>query len=914
MDGSRVARERDDESRVLDSVNDTFARVVVVVPTRNSARTLRACLESLRQQTHPCSIVVVDNHSVDATTAIAQELADRCIRAGPERSRQRNVGARCTLGSIVGFIDSDMVLAPSVVAEVAAAIEDGAGSVTVPERSVGIGYWAHVRAFERAFYGGADDVEAPRFFRWDVFVDAGGFDEHLDAGEDWDLGIRTRSLAQRARIVAHIDHLEGAPTYRQCCAKKAAYATGLRAFAAKHGFSALRQSVSRPYLRAPWRLLWPHPLLGLGLVALKSGEAAAVVRRLAVQQTAAETIQKGSAETPLPPDGRARQACGGSENDPAILRTCELVMPAYNEASSVSQTLESLLAVRLPIGWTWTCWTILDDASSDGTAQVVRSWSSCHPSPPLTVLRSQTRRGKSAALGDWHALVSGRAGEDHVVVVVDADVGAQRTSLNALLAPFEHSADMAVVWGADDVVDRSLGRRASAFQIEAVGRLAELKGSYSARAYGRFFAYRPSALTDFCWKPGQADDLQLYHFVVTHHLRVESAWGARVNVLPARGYRDFYLQTQRTFARLREAMDASTGTLSKEEMVESRGRPAVRLLALALAASTDFVGACAYASARIACIGIHVFRPVRFGDLRQPASSTKGIPGRALKRPRPLIVYLTARLALARRCRRHIANWPVVFLRILLAHLGWSWGTIRLVSGSLILEAPMTRLAWRPLIEVVASDVYRLRGASWEDPSHARLVLDIGAHVGSFTCALAQHLPGARFVCVEPSPVAIRWLRRNLALNGLTERVDLLDAAVADAEGVAVLTNADTASGSATVRTNGNSSGLRVRARRLEAIIAELGAPPDIVKLDCEGGEYPAVLSSALETWKGLEEVLIEYHPNHEHTFEEIRSRLEEAGLVLAWHDPNDEVPGFGMASFRSFQLVATKCSAHGRC
>jgi hypothetical protein len=50
--------------------------------------------------------------------------------------------------------------------------------------------------------------------------------------------------------------------------------------ARKHGRTGLRQAAGRPYLRRPWRLLYPHPILGLGVVALKVGEAVAMATAL----------------------------------------------------------------------------------------------------------------------------------------------------------------------------------------------------------------------------------------------------------------------------------------------------------------------------------------------------------------------------------------------------------------------------------------------------------------------------------------------------------------------------------------------------------------------------------------------------------------------------------------------------------
>lgn len=248
--------------------------VTVVVPTKNAARTLGACLQSLRAQTYPCRTVVVDNESSDSTVQIAEQMADLVLHQGPERSAQRNYGARTSPADVVGFIDADMVLEPRVVEEAVAALNNGAGSAIVPERSVGSGFWAEVRAFERSFYVGSEAIEAARFFRWDIFERTGGFDEELTGPEDWDLSDSARSLAPVARTSAIILHDEGAVRYLGACRKKAYYAEGLCRYLAKRGTAALAQAGRRPWLLQPERLLNRY---GAGLLALKAGEATAVI-------------------------------------------------------------------------------------------------------------------------------------------------------------------------------------------------------------------------------------------------------------------------------------------------------------------------------------------------------------------------------------------------------------------------------------------------------------------------------------------------------------------------------------------------------------------------------------------------------------------------------------------------------------
>lgn len=254
----------------------TSCQIAVVVPTRNSARTLETCLESLRAQSIPCTIVVVDNGSTDGTTEIARKLADVLAFTGPERSAQRNAGARLAPAPYVGFIDSDMVVGADVVAEALRALESGSGGVIVPERSFGTGFWAAVRAFERSFYVGSDGVEAARFFRRETFDAVGGFDETLPPGpEDWDLTVRVRSVSPVTRIDSWIDHDEGAPTLIGLWRKKSYYAPGLKIYTKRYGLGA-GAHLDRPYVRQPW-LLWSEgPKLGAGLVALKVGEGLAV--------------------------------------------------------------------------------------------------------------------------------------------------------------------------------------------------------------------------------------------------------------------------------------------------------------------------------------------------------------------------------------------------------------------------------------------------------------------------------------------------------------------------------------------------------------------------------------------------------------------------------------------------------------
>ena len=269
------------------------AGLTVVVPTRDSARTLRRCLESVRSQTRsdgtpfPVAIVVVDNQSADATPEIAAALADVFEPGGPERSAQRNRGLELTATATVLFVDSDMVLDPCVCEQVEAALgRDGVRAVVVPEESFGEGFWASCRGLEKRIAMGDPRTEAARGFRVAALRDIGGWSEELTAAEDWELTDRIRGEGwPTSRVAAHIRHDEGRPTLRAVFRKKRYYGQWVAAYFGPVPLAPSRtpsRVAGGPSRLSPLRILGRpgmlarQPVLAAGLVTLKSVDALGV--------------------------------------------------------------------------------------------------------------------------------------------------------------------------------------------------------------------------------------------------------------------------------------------------------------------------------------------------------------------------------------------------------------------------------------------------------------------------------------------------------------------------------------------------------------------------------------------------------------------------------------------------------------
>jgi len=246
-------------------------KLSIIVPTYNSEATIEACLRSIQAQTYSnIELILADNNSSDRTRDISRQYTEHLFIAGPERSSQRNQAAERATGRYLLFIDSDMELAPEVADQVVSEFENTEhAALIVPEETTGSGYIAAVRWFERRFYEGVEWIEAARAFRKQAFIDAGGYNEDLVSGEDWDLSQR---VGKTGRIEARIKHNEGAVGLFAHLKKKFYYAKHLGEYSQQHMHESAKQlgifSRIRLFLARPGLLL-SRPDLAAGMFLLK---------------------------------------------------------------------------------------------------------------------------------------------------------------------------------------------------------------------------------------------------------------------------------------------------------------------------------------------------------------------------------------------------------------------------------------------------------------------------------------------------------------------------------------------------------------------------------------------------------------------------------------------------------------------
>jgi FkbM family methyltransferase len=156
---------------------------------------------------------------------------------------------------------------------------------------------------------------------------------------------------------------------------------------------------------------------------------------------------------------------------------------------------------------------------------------------------------------------------------------------------------------------------------------------------------------------------------------------------------------------------------------------------------------------------------------------------------------------------------------------------------------------WNTINACSAEDEYRLRDL----PVEGRLVFDIGAHVGGVGVWLASR--GARVIFVEPVPENVAQIEKNLALNGATGEV--LRAALGTNR-VNLGPEGDAHEFIANIGGVGQARPVECAETTFESMVSEFGLP-DIVKLDCEGGEWAVLHDTDI---RKVPVIVGEYHPD----------------------------------------------------
>ncbi|MFW5990600.1 MAG: FkbM family methyltransferase [Candidatus Nanoarchaeia archaeon] len=139
-----------------------------------------------------------------------------------------------------------------------------------------------------------------------------------------------------------------------------------------------------------------------------------------------------------------------------------------------------------------------------------------------------------------------------------------------------------------------------------------------------------------------------------------------------------------------------------------------------------------------------------------------------------------------------------------------------------------------------------------ENCKRAKNFVDVGAHIGFFTCVVGKIFPGINVHSFEIQDTALKLLQKNIELNKLNN-VRLYNCGVADVAGVSFYqpTNFPDEKSALT------NVGKKVKTIKLDS----LDFVPDVVKIDVEGTELD-VLRGMKKILPKVKAVFVEIHPH----------------------------------------------------
>lgn len=176
------------------STSDDPALSVVVV-TYNEVDRIRDCLESILEA---CSavpsaeVILVDSNSADGTVEAACEYPITVLQIPDDDlttpGAGRYVGEHAASGDRILFVDGDIELTEGWLEDALALLED---------RDDVAGVDGHLNESGRAHVTSVDMCHGVALYEADALATVGGFDPHLRALEDIELGIRLRTAGYR---------------------------------------------------------------------------------------------------------------------------------------------------------------------------------------------------------------------------------------------------------------------------------------------------------------------------------------------------------------------------------------------------------------------------------------------------------------------------------------------------------------------------------------------------------------------------------------------------------------------------------------------------------------------------------------------------------------------------------------------
>ncbi len=188
--------------------------------------------------------------------------------------------------------------------------------------------------------------------------------------------------------------------------------------------------------------------------------------------------------------------------------------------------------------------------------------------------------------------------------------------------------------------------------------------------------------------------------------------------------------------------------------------------------------------------------------------------------------------------------------------------------------------------EIWMDKIYELGGYEIEDED---TIIDIGGNIGAFAVFAASRANNVKIRSYEPFPENAEYLRKNIAASKLNN-VTVVEKAVAGKPGTRSL-HIDDSWVKHSLSVNNGETGLSVGCTTLDEIIGEI-KHCDLLKIDCEGGEYEIFYQADPASLKQIDKIICEYHDGPQGTGEELKNFFEANSFKTDMFKSFDDATG----------------------
>jgi FkbM family methyltransferase len=177
------------------------------------------------------------------------------------------------------------------------------------------------------------------------------------------------------------------------------------------------------------------------------------------------------------------------------------------------------------------------------------------------------------------------------------------------------------------------------------------------------------------------------------------------------------------------------------------------------------------------------------------------------------------------------------------------------------------------------NDIF-LTGTPEYQPKADDVILDVGAHIGTFALLAASHTPRGSVHAIEASRESYNYLHINAALNpSLPIKTHHLALAGQNGE---VTLHHDRKNWGHSIMQPLSAHGERVTAQTLPTFMEQNDIRCiSFMKFNCEGAEFPILMETPVETLRKVGAMLILYHLDlvSDHTLPDLIAHLSQAGF-----------------------------------